>query len=1007
MHNFTKLCLKKPVSTVIIILALVIFGIASVSKMNMQLTPDMELPMIIAFTVYPQAGPEEVDRLVSQELEKVGATIEGLDSITSQSMENVSYMIYSFDYGTDIDEAYTSLQQEINAIKPNLPDACKDPTLVVMDINAMQSMTLSVTSESGADVRSFVENVLDPEISSIANVARTNISGGQKDYIRVQVIPERLAEYGLDMASIVSYITAADFSFPAGSVSMGSQTINVNAEASYDKIYDLGNIPIITATGSVVHLSDVAIVTFAQEDADSISRYNGEDNVTLDITKKQGSNAVALSSDVKKVIAQLEEEYPDMQIQVIYDSSISIVSSLTSVGETLALGVVLSMLVLFLFFGDIKASLIVGSSMPVSLLVTVLLMGACGYSLNVVTMGAMVIGIGMMVDNSIVVLEMCFQKRDQGLGFEESAFDAVKTVAMSITASTTTTVVVYLPLALLKGLSGQLFGQLGFTIIFSLTASLISAVTLVPLCFAKYHPIEKKKFIIARGVRKLSDIYGKGMRKLLDRKIIVVLLTVALVGVTAYAATFLHTQLMAATDEGTIQISVAVKPGLSLEAKDEILMQMEAFVSSDPDVKNYNVSASNGTSSINVMAYLREDRERSTFEIVDAWNEELADMKNAEALCTSSSSMSMGEMSNSTKQIAIKCSNMEQLRIASDMIADAIRDVDGVVNVTTAFSDSTSKAEIVIDPIRATGAGIMPAQAASAIYAAKNGTDAMTLSINDKDYTVRVEYPAERYESLADLMNMSLPTNYGTTVVLSDIAEIRYTDSPQTIYRVDGFYQVSVTATLRSDMVYKAGDRIDEIVAGLKMPSGVSPADDMYTEMLTEEFMAIFEAIMIAMWLVFMVMTMQFESARYAGLIMFCIPFSLIGSVLMLLVTGITLDMTSMMGFLMLEGIVVNNGILMVDTTNQNLETMDVKEALVDAGRSRLRPILMTTLTTILSMVPMTLGLGSNGQLMQGMAVVIVGGLIASTLLTLILLPTLYMIIRKRPKKKKVEPVEG
>ena len=1001
MHKFTKLCLRKPVSTVIIIMALAIFGITSVLGMNMQLTPDMVLPMIIAYTVYPQAGPEEVDRLVTQELEQVGATIEGLDSISSQSLENVSYMIYSFKYGTDIDEAYTDLQQEINAVKGNLPEECLDPVLVVMDINAVQSMTLSVTSDTGADVRSFVENSLEPKISSVANVASTTVIGGQEDYIRIQVIPELLSEYGLDMATLATYITSSDFSIPASLVDMGSQTLNVNAKVTYDTIYDLENIPILTGRGGTIRLGDVAVVSFAQKDADSISRFNGEDNVTLDITKKQGSNAVELSKDVKAVIAEMAEDYPEMQIEVIYDSSTSIVSSLTSVGETLVLGVVLSMLVLFIFFGDFKASLIVGSSMPVSLLVTLLLMGACGFSLNVVTMGAMVIGIGMMVDNSIVVLEMCFQKRDEGRSFEESAYDAVKTVAMSITASTITTIVVYLPLALMKGLSGQIFGQLGFTIIFSLTASLIAAVTLIPLCFAKYHPIEKKEFPVARGVRTLAKVYGRFLEKVLNKKIIAILVTAGLVALTGFGLTQLHTQLMAQSDEGTISMSVDVKPGLGLQGKDELLQELEAFVSSDADVNSYNVSASQGTSTINVTVYLKPDRSRSTLEIVDEWNVELADMKNAEVLCTSTSSMSMGSMGTDSKEVDIRCVNMEQLKEASALIADAIKDVPGVVSVETDFQDSTSKAEIAIDPVKATGAGILPAQAASAVYAAKNGTDVMDLAINEKDYTVTLEYPAELYENIADLMNMSLTTNFGTSITLSDIAEIKYTDSPQMIKRTDGYYQAAIIANLTDDLKYEAMDEIDDIVAGLKMPSGVTMAEDSYTQMITEEFTSIFQAILIALWLVFMVMTMQFESARYSGMIMFCIPFSLIGSVMMLWISGIPLDMTSMMGFLMLEGIVVNNGILMVDTTNQFLETMTVEKALVEAGKSRLRPILMTTLTTILSMVPMALGLGSNGQMMQGMAMVIVGGLVASTLLTLVLLPTIYMIIRKRPKRVK------
>lgn len=1001
MHHFTNVCLKRPVSTVIIIVAFFIFGMASIAKMNMQLVPDMQLPMIIVYTIYPQAGPEEVDRLVSQKLENVGATIEGLDGIIAQSNENFSYMIYQFDYGTDINKAYDDLQKEINTVKNDLPEKCSDPVLIIMDINAVQSMTLSVTSDSGADVKSFVEGDLNSEISSIANVAKTSVDGGQEDYIRVRVSPEKLAEYGLSTTDLATYIGSADFSIPTGTVDMGSQTLNANVEVGYDTVYDLESIPILTNKGQTIRLADVADVSFGQKAVDSLSRYDRNDSVTLDITKQQGSNAVQLSKDVKAKVEELREDYPDMQIEVIYDSSVTIIASIKSVGETLILGVILSMAVLLIFFGDIKASLIVGSSMPVSLLVTVLLMYACGFSINIITMGALVIGIGMMVDNSIVVLEMCFQKKDQGLGFHASALDAVKTVATSVTASTITTVVVYLPLALLKGLSGQIFGQLGFTIIFSLTASLISSVTLVPLCFAKYHPIEKKNFFVSRAVRRIAEWYGKVMSKLLNMKIIVILATVAIIAVTVYLATFIHTELMPATDEATVRISVNVKPGLSLENKNKVLMDLEDFVSNDPNVDHFSIRASEASSSLSVTAYLSEDRTMKTAEVAEKWNKDLMDFPNANILCETTSSMSMGMSTDKT--IVLRATRMDLLKEASNVVKEAVKDVEGVIHVSSDFDSSESKATIKIDPLKATAAGVIPAQAGSVLYTAKTGVDVMDMSINDKDYTVTIEYPDGMYDNINALMNMTIKSNFGRNVTLGDIAYVEYTDSPETVYRQDKYYQASISIKLDSEHQYTAADEIDEIMDNLMLPAGVKPGIDTATDMMNEEFLAIGTAILIAMWLVFMVMTMQFESARYAALIMFCIPFSLIGSVLFLVLTKSTLSMPSMMGFLMLEGIVVNNGILMVDTTNQNLETMPVDQALVEAGKSRLRPILMTTLTTILSMVPLTLGLGNNGQMMQGMAVVIVGGLVASTLLTLILLPTFYMIIRRRKAKAVID----
>ncbi len=1001
MHQLTKICLKKPVSTVIIIVAMIIFSIAAVSKMNMQLTPDMEMPYIVAMVVYPGAAPDQVDRLVAQELEDVGATIEGLDSVQSQSMQNRCYMIYGFEYGTDVDKAYNDLQQEIDSKKRDLPDDCNDPVLIIMDINAMPSVNLSVTSKTGGDVRGFVENTMDNDISSIANVAQTQISGGQEDYIRICVDPELMSQFGLDTSKITNYITNADFSIPGGSVDVGSQTLDVNAQVSYSDIYDLENIPIITGKGKTIRLADVATVKYAKKKADSVSFYDGSDNVELSVTKQQGSNAVKLARDVVALVDEYKDIYPDFDIVVTYNAADRIVSALSSVGSTLVLGVVLSMLVLFIFFGDLKASLIVGSSMPVSLLVTILLMYASGFSLSVVTMGGMVIGIGMMVDNSIVVLEMCFQKRDQGFSFEEAAYDAVKTVATSIFASTLTTVVVYLPMGLMKGLSGQMFAPLSFTIIFSLTASLIAAVTLVPLCFAKYHPIEKKELPVSRFVRATADKYGNVLNRILNKKALVIIITVIMIVLTVVVATQLNVELMAGTDEKMISVEANVRPGLSLENKEVFLHQLENFVKSQEEVEHYDGSASESSSQVTLTAYLYEDTEEKTASIVDRWNEILKDTPDMVVVCSSASNSMNSGMGGGDKDVTMKSTDMNLLREATEMVEDAVRNVDGVISTSTGFADSAAKAEIHIDPVKAMGAGIVPAQAGAAMRSAQTGTDVMDITINETDYKVTLEYPADRYDSIDELMELKLTSASGEQVVLGDIAQVVYSDTPQTIVRNQKAYEASVSVTLESEKKFAAQKEIDAIVAKLNLPANVFMAENSYNKMMREEFTSLITAMLSAMWLVFMVMTMQFESVRYSLMIMFCIPFSLIGSVLLLFVTNSTFSMTSLMGFLMLEGIVVNNGILMVDTTNMYLENMSMELALVEAGRSRLRPILMTTLTTILSMLPLALGIGKNTESMQGMAVVIVGGLIASTILTLILLPTFYLIIAKKNKTDK------
>ncbi len=1003
MHKFTKLCLRKPVSTVIIILALIIFGCVSVPSMNMQLTPNMELPMIIAYTIYPQAGPEEVERQVSRKLENCAGAVAGLDSITTQSQENVSYVQFTFKYGTDMDDAFMDLQEAISTVQNDLPEKAKTPTLIVMDINATDAMDISVSSKNGANVLNYVEDVVTPELDKITDVARKETYGGSKDYISVELIPERLSQYKLNISTISTYLSAANFAMPAGKIDIGNQTLNVSAEVDYSTLENISNIPITTGTGEAIHLSDVANVHFNTSDTNSISRYNGQDEVTIGIVKKTTANAVTLSKKVNKLITELNEKNQDYEITSIYDSSTAILASIKSVTETLILGVILSMIVLFLFFGDIKASLIVGSSMPISLLVTFILMYACGYSLNIVTMGALVIGIGMMVDNSIVVLEMCFRKKAEGATFEEAAYAGVKTVVLSITASTLTTIVVFLPLAMMKGLSGQLFGPLGFTIIFSLTASLIAAISLVPLCFSKYQPKERTESPINKILAKISDWYGRVLSKVLKHRLLAVIIAVILFIASICCIPFMHTELMPSTDEGTIKLAGTMRSGLSLEVKNEVLTDLENYVKNDPDVQNYSVSTESGSSSLTVNAYLKKGRSRSTTEVMDEWNKELEDYPNCEILCSMSSTMSMGGGGGNQYEVDIQGSNMDDLRVAASQVEEMMRGVNGIFSTSSTFSDSSTKAEIQVDPIKAAAVSMTPAQIAQMIYQMKMGSDAMTVSIDDKDYTVTVEYPRETFDDVTAMMNTTLTTNRGTSVVLSDVADIVYTDAPQTVIRQDGQYVVSIFGNMLSDQKYNVEDDVKAQMEVLQLPKGVEQATSSYNEMMGDEFTSILMATATALWLVFMVMAMQFESVRYAGMVMICVPFAMIGSFGLLLATGCTLSMTSLMGFLMLGGIVVNNGILFVDTTNQYRATMSTDVALVETGKSRLRPILMTTLTTILSMVPLAIGVGENGKVMQGMAVVIVGGLTASTILTLLLLPTFYMIIHKHSKAKKLK----
>lgn len=1000
MLNITKTVLKRPIAVIVLIAGMMIFGVTSIIGMPLKLIPDMQMPMLLVQIVYPQSGPEEVERLVTKEIEEECGTISGLDSINSYSSENVSMVLLQFDYGTNLDESYTDVQSAVNRAKSRMPDTIRDPIIMEMDVNSSPIMSLAVNSLSGDDVSSFVTDILEPELDKIRQVAQVEVVGGDDSYISIELIPEKLSQYGLSMSTVSSAVAGANSILPAGTKEYGNYNVEVTTKTEYITPDEIATIPITTPTGNILHLSDVANVHYKMKEGSSYSRYNGSSNVSLSITKEQSASAVDVSKSVKACLEELKLKYPDYEVTVQYDSADAIISSIKSIFETLIFGVVITMVVLFVFFGDFKGSLIVGSSMPVSLLITFILMSFMGYSLNIVTMGALVIAIGMMVDNSIVVIEMCFRKKEEYEDFGVSAYEACKVVMNSIIASTITTIVVYLPLAVMKGLSGQLFSQLGFTIVFALIASLVSAVTLVPLCFKFYKPVEKVDAPINHLLEKVSNVYKKMIAKLLHKKKLTAFCAVVIFIVSAYLMQFVHTELMPSTDEGRIAINVSFRPGTNKEVVDAKIRELEQFVSQFDYVEGY--ASSSSTASGYCDAYISEESKKTTDEVVDEWIDEVMSYADNCEISIQSSAESNSLGSSNTYDVTYESTDLDALKEMVNEVGDIMMSVEGVSNVSSTLGNASTKAEIHVDPMKASAYGLTPQMVGGTIYSATNGTDAFDVSINDKDYDVKIEFPEDMYKTVNDIYEMTVTNMQGMEVPLRDIAEIVYTDAPETIMRTDGRYTVTLTASMKSSAKFDVQDSIEEKLESYIPPANIYKADNMMNKMMTEEFTALIEAIITAIILVYMVMAIEFENLIFSGLVMFCIPFAIIGSVVFLLITGQTFSMTSLMGFMMLVGIVVNNGILFVDYANQLKEQgYETEAALIETGASRLRPILMTTLTTIISMIPFTLGIGKNTETMQGMALVISGGLIASTILTLIMIPVFYLVIDNAKSKHK------
>lgn len=1006
MSSLTKLALKRPVSALLIVLALFVFGISSVFGFKMELTPDMEMPMLFVMTIFQGGDPATTEELVTKIIEDSGKTLSGVDSVTSQTTENMSLVMFSYEYGIDTDEAYADLRSAIDTASLQLPEDAQDPVIIEMDMNAQDMMTLSVTTTGDTDVLAFVEDELRPELERLSDVAQITVSGGETDYIRIQLHKDKMQQYGVTMANVRTYITTTDFTIPIGSVEQGAQSISASASSKPTNLMDLQNIPIITARGTTIALSDIATVSMSAKANSSISRFNGQDSISVGIAKVQSEGTVDVSNHVKSLIERVGAKNSAIQISVAYDAADSIKSSLSSVAQTLVLGVLFSMLVLFIFFGDFKASLIVGSSMPISLLATLIFMSFAGFSLNVVTMGALVIAIGMMVDASIVVLESCFRLKDEKPDYKDAAMVGTKVVASSVSASTITTVVVYLPLATMKGLAGQLFSQLGFTIIIAMMSSLIVAITLIPIFFWKYRPREKKNTLANQIVGKIGNGYKTLLRHIMLKKKTVMLVAVGLLVLAFALAGQLDQELMSATGLDNMSITVEQRSGTRLEVMDENIQFIEQMVIDDTDFAGCNLTISG--SSATITAYPSDTCDKSISQLVDEYNAKLMDSTNMSVIVSASGSGMSAMMSvMSSTEVDMSGDNIEDLKTAARQVDAIMMDIPGVIKTSSNLTSDATQVKIQIDPLKCMNVGLTAVQVASEMYNVSSGIEVMDMTIGTEEYSVRMEYPKDSYVNMNQLLNLEIATPMGSVITVGDVAEAVYSDVPNTLVREDGRYQVAITAYTTEEAKFTAQSAIVEAVDAAEQrgefPEGVSQTQSVMNEMIMEEFTAIGKAIFTAVFLIFLVMAMQFESPVFSLMVMLSIPFSLIGSFFLLFISGSTLNMTSLMGVLMLVGIVVNNGILYVDTTNQLKETMPLNDALMESGRLRLRPILMTTLTTILSMIPMIFTQNENAAMMKGMSLIIIGGLVTSTLLILLLLPSFYLLMSKQGRKEAKE----
>lgn len=1012
MKILTRFVLRKPITVTLAVLSLIFFGIMSLLNAKLEVTPSITMPMYAVVTIYPGAAPEDIDKLVIKPIEKEVMNLNGVKEVDSVSRENFGVVVAQYEYSVNKDQAYSDLKKKIDSIVNDLPDGISDaPSIMEMDVNEVPSMRIIVDKTDTDDIYNYIQNTIQPKIERLSSVSSVNIMGGTGNYVRIELIPSEMEKYNLTISSVAQIIAASDFTIPAGTVKLGSQELSVSAEVKYGTVESLKTIPIITGNKNTIYLEDIANIYTTKDDNAAISRYNGNNAYIVGIIKTQSSDAVKMSGDVTRVLESIKRDDPNVSFKVVEDKRNNILNSLNSVIQTLVIAIFLSMLIIYLFFGNIKASLIVGTSIPISLLTAIILMKLSDFTFNVLTLSGLVMGVGMMVDNSIVVLESCFRisesEEDYSLkSYIKAALLGSDTVGESIFGSTITTCVVFAPLGMMSGLAAQFFRPIGFTIIYCMMASFLSALTIVPFCYCLFRPKESRFSPAGNMLEALKSGYEKHVPWFIKHKGIVIFSLILMFIGSIFLASTLGSELMADVDEGKIKIDITTKPSQREEYNDLIYKQIEDFVKNDENVSEYilssssasNYSMSTSNSSNTLLAFLKDGRTLSTDEIIKKWKKEMSSITDCNLTIESyntTMSQNMQAGNSGELQIIFASTDYDELKKASDSLTNELLKDKELTGVHSSIENFAPLIKVKVDSILAAAEGFTPKLVGAEIYNALSGVSNARedITVNGQDLEVKIQYPKDEYGTIVNIENLTLKNAAGSKVRLKDIAEISYEDSPASITKVDKEYRATIRARYSDLANLNTKNRIMKEVVPKYLNSDISLARSNMDTMMAEEFGKLYSAIAIAIFLVFIVMALQFESAKFSFMVMTTIPMSFIGSFTILWLTNSKLSMVALLGFLMLVGTVVNNGILYIDTVNQYKLDMSLDEALIKAGSTRLRPILMTTLTTIIAMVPMALAYGKNGEIMKPLGLVDIGGLTISTLMALFVLPGFYRLM--------------
>ena len=1026
--SLPEISIRRPVTTVMLTLIVVILGVISLTNLRQALMPEINLGIAVVIATYDGAGPEEVENLVTRPLESALSTVSNLQNITTTSSSGVSVIVLEFAEGTDMDFAALRMRENIDMFRRLLPDGV-DPRVMQIDPNMMTGFTIGVTGEFDmVTLKGLVEDNVVLRMEKLDGVGSVSLSGGLEREIVIELMPDRLVSYGIAAQQIAGVLAAENINRPGGTLLQGSTELQVRTTGEFTSVDEITNLPISTPRGATIRLSDIANVTDGFRDVTSYSIINGLQGITVSITKQSTANTVEVSDLVNAELELLKNEFPELNFIVIEDSAEFIRSSISNVWMTVIQATGLAIIVLLIFLGNFRSPLIIGVSIPVAIVASMALMYFTDMTLNMVTLNALVISVGILIDNAIVVLESITRYVDMGVEPKEAARKGAREVSMAITVSTLTTIAVFVPVLFVGGIAGEMFGQLGIIISFTLLSSLIVSLTFVPMACSKFlkqkDPDKKSKNPVRRtwerwnnGYERFKGFYGKVLKWSLNHKAAVVIVFLIFLGLTGTVIGFMGMEFMSEMDQGQVSISVNTPRGGLLDeisqATEDVLERIEGM----EEIQDVSVTVggggmfgmlfgSSGSNSSSISITLTDRQERAPIEeVMEEMRDRIGLLPGVEYTVNAvGDMMGMGGGSGNSISFDLFGDNVELLAQTGTQVVELISTLPQIRNAASSHQEGYPTARISVDRQRANHHGLQAAQVAGTVNMAISGMTVSRFKVDGGEVDIVMRFEQDRLNYITDLHNLMLMTPRGTSIPLSEVADIYEEEGPTAITKQNQRRYITISAEFVDTDLNTISGAIEALLSEQQLPPGITYEFGGMFAMMMESFEALAIAMILGFVLLYMVMASQFESIAYPATILFSIPIAWTAGLFGIFLMGDNISVVSFIGLILLMGIVINNGIVLVDFINtKRKEGMRTYDAILFAGPVRLRPILMTTLTTVVGLMPMMFAVADGAEMQRPLGAVVVFGLTFSTMITLLLIPVLYLILHNIRKKLKTK----